>query len=107
MRNSEKYNIQSFINEAKEMEFPALFIHCQKELNFLDNIKFTAKSPLKDLEWEIKNYREFIHQFAYILHSGSRPASMEKSDFLRTKPIFENLVEKNQWKSEGLSIYDI
>ncbi|PSL26452.1 hypothetical protein [Chitinophaga ginsengisoli] len=103
--DTSRFEIANFIAEAIKKDFTNLFIHCENELKWLDGIKFNTASQYRDWEWRIKEYREFIHEFTYILHTGNKPSGMKESDFKRTKPIIEALVEKGQLKSTILNIY--
>lgn len=106
MINAERFDIDKFIKNAKEMNLMPLFEHCQSELKWLFDIKFTKASPYTEIKWQVEKYREFIHELAFILHNGIKPSGMQIDDFQKTKPIIESLVSKNQLKSGILDIYN-
>jgi hypothetical protein len=103
---STKFEIEEFIEKAIKKDFANLFIDCEKELNWLKNLRVTKNSPLKGMEWKIVGYRDFIHEFTFLLHNSIKPAGMKNADFVLTKPIMEALVQKGQVKPEVLAIYD-
>lgn len=41
-----------------------------------------------------------------IVHRNKiKPAGMELSDFLATKIVFQNLIDKKQWKEDRMDLY--
>ncbi len=79
--------------------------YCKLELKWLDEIRFTKTSPYRNIQSQINEYRSFIHEFLFTLRIDVKPASMNNSEFKRTKPIIESLVAKGELKKEPLSLY--
>ncbi|HXL57541.1 MAG TPA: hypothetical protein VN958_14855 [Chitinophagaceae bacterium] len=100
------YDINKFISEAKTKTYIELIEYCEDKLNWLDKIRFSKKSPLKDKEYEIKKYHDFIHEYLFFLRSGIKPAGMRKEDFEMTKEITTELVNKKNLKEEILKVYE-
>jgi hypothetical protein len=99
------FNIDDFIAEAKTKTWLELIAHCEKQLNWLDNITFSKKSPFKEKEYQVRRYRDFIGEYLFFLRSGIKPAGMREDDFQRTKEITLELVNKKNLKEDVLKVY--
>jgi hypothetical protein len=100
------FNIDKFIAEAKTKTWFELIQHCESQLNWLDKISFSPKSPYKEREYEILKYRDFIGEYLFFLRSGIKPAGMKEADFQRTKEITIELVNKKNLKEDILKVYE-
>jgi len=94
MNNVNEFNIENFIKKAKTLDFFKLYNYCQMELGKLDQIKYTKGGFYNDVKSDLLHYKKFIHEFAYILTNGNKPANLS-----------EDLVRKKQLKPEILKIY--
>ena len=105
MNNYDKFDIVNFVNEVKGKDFLDLFDYCQEHYKWLESIKFTKNCPFEDIEWLVREYRNFIHAFCYTLHTRNKPCTVKKEDFQKVKPIIKSLVAKGQWRKEDLDIF--
>ena len=96
MNSLDKFNIDTFINEAKQKNLMDLLEYYREELKSVDEIRFTKTSPYRNIQSQIHEYRDFIHEFSFTLRTDMKPASMKNSEFKRTKPIVESLVAKGE-----------
>lgn len=101
----EKVNIEKFIERACDMSFVELRKSIQQDIAWIDSIRYGKDSPWKELKWAVLKYRDFIHEFDFILATGMKPAGMPGEDFQRTKPIIENLIARKEWKPEALNLF--
>lgn len=100
------FKIDDFIREAKTKAWLELIEHCEKQLNWLDKISFSKKSPYKEREYEILKYRDFIGEYLFFLRYGIKPGGMKDADFQRTKEITVELVNKKNLKEDVLKVYE-
>lgn len=90
------YNIDSFIERAKDMDLYDLYAFCQSEIK---RIKETTT------DYQARHYRDFVKEVTFFIGNGIKPALLDDHLFQKTKPIAENLVAKKQWKPEILRLY--
>ena len=90
------YNIDRLLKECMNLNLIELRIFLQKE--HINPVRISRKSP----QWE---YNDFINEFLVLLEQGIRPGGMSRSDFMRTKPVVQNLVDKGHFHQSLLEIY--
>lgn len=101
-----RFDIDLFIKKAMNLNLLELLELSQKEANEIEKIRITPKSTLKQYEWEIKQFAEFLSGLNCILMTGIKPFSMEKTDLQKLRPVFQKFVENGQWQIEGMKIFD-
>lgn len=101
-----RFDIDLFIKKAMTLNLLELLELSQKEATEIEKIRITPKNPLKQYEWEIKRFTEFLSGLNCILMNGIKPFSMEKTDLQKLRPVFQKFVENGQWKIEGMKIFD-
>ena len=98
-----RFEIKNFIENVKTMDYLQLLEFSQKEAFELDSINITQKSPLKEHELKINQFKKFISEFNFILINGIRPSSIDKDHLHIIKPIgnfcpFNHLFSLYQFK---------
>jgi hypothetical protein len=94
------YNIEKFIEECMGMDRADIVRYTETKCD-------ATERPRKDRDEEYlrHKYYHFVHKFAFLIKSKTRPFAMPGDDFFRTKPIIEKLVEKGQLNNSILQIY--
>jgi len=95
----EMYDVDRFIRRCISLDFPEL-------LGFVAKKREENSNKRKDSFEHLRaRFCDFVHEFSFFLQSGIKPFGMSDSDFQKTKPIIEKLVEKGQFNDSVLKNY--
>jgi len=93
-----KYDIDMFIEKCCKLDCGELLVFVLKECEINEK---QIKGECEDLRYK---YYKFVHEVAYLIQYFVKPIGMSDEDFMRTKPILENIAK--QIKNETiLKIY--
>lgn len=99
----DRYDIDRYIAKCCNMNLLEIIAYSEKEFQWLEKRKFSSRESRED-EYDIRKYKEFIHEFLYFLYTGIKPSRMPDEDFQRTKPIIEHLI-LDGYSKEALRYY--
>lgn len=106
-RTLEEYYPEIFIKRIADMDWKDILILCHDKSNFLKNRRGSKKREDEYQESVIRKFDEFLGGLMFMIVHGNKikPAGMELSDFLATKIVFQNLIEKKQWDEGWMDLY--
>ncbi len=100
------YNMNKFLERVKDKDLHEITQLAQNEVYLTELGTSGVKGAVKKRESGALEYASDLKALIFFLGNGIRPHGINESVFQSFKPLCENLVEKKQFKSSILDIFD-
>ena len=100
------YDFHSFIQKIKDKDYFEIIKDAEEEVKFVESISYRKKGAVKAREMGSTNYDHKIKEFLFWMRHGVKPGSSSESDFQLYQIVAEKLVEKGQFKSSILEMFN-
>jgi len=94
------YDFEDFLSSIRHLDRQDIHEIANKRFKELEKSKGVANKK------EAIALAKQIEQFLYWLESGRRPPGIDKSEFMKFKPLCQNLIEKKQAKPSYITIFE-
>lgn len=100
------YDITKFIERIKDMDYIQILAEAKEEVYRAESATSGVKGSIKKREAGALGYASEIKGLIFFLSTGTKPFGINDTIFYSFKPIVQNLVNKKQFKSEALEVFE-
>jgi len=104
---SDLYDFDAFLRRMLDLDYEDIIRHAEAEANSAEGSSFHVRGAPRYRALGSTEYASHVKAFLFYLRTGSRPGSVNDSEFLSYRPIVEALVAKGRFRPESLEAFDL
>ncbi len=99
-------DFQEFLRRVEGLDFHELQCKVVEEGNETNGMLMRFRTKKERSNSGCQSYYDELHDFAFILNRGQKPAGMTKATAMQVKPIIESLVSQGQLEETVLEMFN-